>query len=315
MQRNGGFSQQWQADSEKSEKSDQFRLIWFKQLLFDMKDAFEEYKTAILARYEKAKSEKNSHYLLDPTPANLKKLAAEICEEMSNRDAEVFKIFFGYELESKNKTRVVLNSETDKFRTISKFLNGKSNLQEVLRADLLAVLIDFEKRPFSKFRIVDAENEKKGSASNKISNVAKNKEVEVGNYTSFSTRRFLSKPLIVGCFALFLTVSGFALYKNFEKNCMVWKDGHYEKIDCETVQQGFAAYNPIFPLDDRLLENFKQIEVSDTTKFFDNGRPIVWYLKYNNKCDFFNSPGFHPISKKTLKEISHHIIKVHVLSK
>lgn len=289
-----------------------------------MKTTFEEYKKAILKRYDVNKNEENSHYLLDPTPGNLKRLASELCAKNSVSDQSVFDSFFGFK-EDVIKAKAILNFETDKFRPLSKFLNGKSNLQEIPSANLLAILVDFENRPFLKFKknqfedkteeiiseeilIKDPSNQ---YASEKIKLQEKNTQVEIQTLTSYPKKPFFSTPMIVVCITLFIALSAFSLHKTFEKKCMIWKDDHYEKIDCENTTNGFANYATVLPLDPDLIDDFKKIKISDTTRFFINGKPAVWYLKQNNRCEFFNAPGFHPVNKKTLKEITPHIIRVH----
>ena len=71
-----------------------------------MKNTFEEYKKAILAAYEVSKTGKNSHYLLDPTPANLKKMASEISVSLSAKDEQAFDLFFNFKPRSFNSCSV-----------------------------------------------------------------------------------------------------------------------------------------------------------------------------------------------------------------
>lgn len=293
-----------------------------------MKTTFEEYKKAILKRYDVSKNEENSHYLLDPTPGNLKRLASELSAEISVSDQSVFNSFFGFK-EDAIKSKAILNFGTDKFRPLSKFLNGKSNLQEIPSANLLAILVEFENRPFLKFKKNQVEDKKEETISEGImiddsSNQdaseetklrEKHTEVEIQALASLPNKTFFSKPMIVVCVTLFIALSAFSLHKTFEKKCMIWKDDHYEKIDCENTTNGFANYATVLPLDSDLLDNFKKIKICDTTRFFINGKPAVWYLKQNNKCEFFNAPGFHPVNKKTLKEITPHIIRMHTSEK
>ena len=293
-----------------------------------MKTTFEEYKKAILKRYDVSKNEENSHYLLDPTPGNLKRLASELCAKNSVSDQSVFESFFGFK-EDVIKAKAILNFETDKFRPLSKFLNGKSNLQEIPSANLVAILVDFENRPILKFKKNQFEDKKEGTisgeiiiedpsiqdASEEIKLRQKNTKVEIQTLTSYPKKTFFSRPMIVVCITLFIALSAFSLHKTFEKKCMIWKDDHYEKIDCENTTNGFANYASVLPLDPDLLDNFKKIIICDTTTFFINGKPAVWYLKQNNRCEFFNAPGFHPVNKKTLKEVTPHIIRVHASEK
>jgi len=292
-----------------------------------MKITLEDYKKAILEEYELAKNGEKSHYLLDPTPASLKKLASEMCEHLSYQDAITFKIFFGFKSDTENKSKAILNFDTDKFRPLSKFLKGKSNLQEIQSANLLAVFVDLEIRPFLKFtqkQIEDKRNDevprefKNGEESKDVSTeiILQNEtKVNLQNFDNTSKKSTFSKPIMLFCVGIFVALSAFSVHKAFEKKCMIWKDDHYEKIDCENSANNFAGYSTAMPIDNNLLKNFKRIKVSDTTTFFKNEKPVVWYLKRNNECEFFNAPGLHPINKKTLKEVTPHIIKAHVFNK
>lgn len=291
-----------------------------------MRITFDDYKEAILERYEIAKNEDKSHYLLDPTPASLKKLAAVTAEHISFQDAAVFRAFFGFKQEEENKAKAILNFDTDKFRPLSKFLNGKSKLQDVAGANLLAVLLDLENRPFLKFKGIEIEAEREEIVLRKIKikdrgqefsekneREEKTGEAQLAHLESAAKQTFLSKPILILSAVLFIVLSAFSLHKTFEKKCMIWKIDHYEKIDCENNTQGFANYAVVLPIDLDLLENFKKVEISDTTMFFKNEKPTVWYLKQHNEYEFFNAPGFHPVNRKTLKEVTPHIIRANKL--
>jgi hypothetical protein len=95
---------------------------------------------------------------------------------------------------------------------------------------------------------------------------------------------------------------------------MQWNTNHYEEVVCEGNKIGFANINPIFERDEKLLD-FKKIEVCDTTIFFKDNQPIVWYIKQNNKCEYFNAPGLHPITNKPLRPITQYIIDKYVKNK
>jgi C1A family cysteine protease len=97
---------------------------------------------------------------------------------------------------------------------------------------------------------------------------------------------------------------------------MVWVKNHYQAVEYDKVKDTADA----IPLNQYALDNFKKITVSDTATFFKNGdynRPLVWYGKSSNKkeYEYFNQPGLHPETGKTLKPISRYIIKKYILSK
>jgi hypothetical protein len=129
----------------------------------------------------------------------------------------------------------------------------------------------------------------------------------------------ISKRIALGVLALFALGSlSYGIKSNFfpNKNCMVWVKNHYQAVEYDKVKDTADA----IPLNQYALDNFKKITVSDTATFFKNGdynRPLVWYGKSSNKkeYEYFNQPGLHPETGKTLKPISRYIIKKYILSK
>ncbi|WP_300491733.1 hypothetical protein [Flavobacterium sp.] len=89
------------------------------------------------------------------------------------------------------------------------------------------------------------------------------------------------------------------------KNCMVWMEDHYEKIDCNDPDiNGYSV-----KLDEELLEHFRKVSYSDTLTFFNlYGKPLIWYSKSNGVYELFTYHGLHPVTEKTLKPITYTII-------
>ena len=276
-----------------------------------MKNTFEEYKKAILAAYKVSKTGKNSHYLLDPTPANLKKMASEISVSLSAKDEQAVDIFFNFKPDTNQKAKSILLSDTDKFRPLSKFLNSKTSLQDITAANILAVLVEFENRPFVKFRQNDSETIDGKSKSDEAV-ITEGLETE----EEFVAKTKRPKIAIIAMLLLVVGISAFAITKSFEEKCMVWVEDHYEQISCEPDEkQGLFQDISLEPLNEEKLEYFKKIEINDSTIFFKNEKPIVWYIKRNKKCEFFSAPGVHPISKKSLREVTPYIIGKYCLKK
>jgi hypothetical protein len=112
--------------------------------------------------------------------------------------------------------------------------------------------------------------------------------------------------VVVACVLFILIlVAGYIGYTTGTVDCMIWKEDHYEVTNCE----GKPGETEKVPY---LIENFRQINVSDTTTFFRNGKPVVWYDKQNNELYFFSAPGINPETGKTLKEISHYMIEKYI---
>lgn len=100
-------------------------------------------------------------------------------------------------------------------------------------------------------------------------------------------------------------LSAYVGYRSAEQDCMVWKEDHFEQVNCS----GFVHEKRLDPLK---LENFKQIQVSDTTEFFRDDQPQVWYDKSNGHLEYFSAPGIHPENGKTLKPITEYMIQKYI---
>ncbi|UUF14281.1 MULTISPECIES: hypothetical protein [Flavobacterium] len=110
------------------------------------------YKKAVIKQYEEVKNGEDYIYLSAPTRGKLNKLCWEIFETkpVSKDDQVVFNTLLGFpfDLNTKNKFR----SNTNQFRPIETFLKGETDPDKMEVVDLAAILVDFQLRPFNKFR-------------------------------------------------------------------------------------------------------------------------------------------------------------------
>jgi len=132
----------------------------------------------------------------------------------------------------------------------------------------------------------------------------------------FKIKRISKRIALVFLLLFVLGSIGYGVKQHFfsNKECLVWVKDHYEAIDYNEVINSVE----VIPFNRSLLDDFKKLSVCDTTNFFKNGdykKPIVWYGKAVNskEFDFFNRPGLHPETGKTLKPISKYIIEKHIL--
>ncbi|MGB5819844.1 MAG: hypothetical protein WBG90_10200 [Saonia sp.] len=99
-----------------------------------------------------------------------------------------------------------------------------------------------------------------------------------------------------------------------ENRCMTWADSLYIKVSCTT--KPYSKYGTkIEPLDQIRLKNFKQVKVTMATQFFaeETNKPLIWYHKTKDgEIEYFTAPGLHPITEKTLDEITEYIIQKYV---
>lgn len=125
--------------------------------------------------------------------------------------------------------------------------------------------------------------------------------------TSSTETRIITRKKVLLAMLIFpvVGISAYVGYRSGEQECMLWKQDHFEQVSCS----GSLAEEPLNPV---RLEKFKKLQVSDTTTFFKNGKPRVWYDKSNGELEFFSSPGIHPENGKTLKPISEYMIGKYV---
>ena len=287
------------------------------------KNTIDDYAMAVKAKYEEVKTGQFSSFLLNPSPAELKILCLLLFDNgISKQDQEIVNIFFDLNDES-SKRKQMEWFNVDKLKPIGNFLKGKTETTRVVNLDLIAFLVDFHPRPFRKF-MSSKENLKltadysinDSSIKDNKTKVSIEKKEEVLEEYKKST---ISKRIAIG--VLVILVFGSMVYGikiNFfsDRNCMVWVKNHYQAVEYDKVKDTAE----VIPLNQDVLANFKKITVSDSTTFFKNrdyNRPLVWYGKSPNKSEYeyFNRPGLHPETGKTLKPISKYIVKKYILSK
>ena len=274
-------------------------------------DVLEAYKKAIRVKFEQEKTKEYSSFLLVPSRAKLRQLCVERFKyNESIDDLKSFNIFFGFEFESGNKNK--LQTATDRFRPIENFLKGYSDLADIEGINMSAILVDFEPRPFKKFAKLNSDN---FVEDDKETNVAKNKsnaiikkeekpifikeEIIVASKSNLTKKVGISSLVVLGLFG-----AKSMFFK--EKECMEWKEDHYELVDCKSEQVEFANTKIIKPYNEVEFER-KELKVCDTTTFYKNNKPIVWYSKKDNVIQFFDRDGENPENGAELKKVSEHI--------
>lgn len=302
-------------------------------------DRLEEYKKAVRLKYEVERNGDFSSFLFNPSRGKLRDLCMEIFKENNNfDDLKSFKLFFGFEysLESLNRLR----DQKDKFRPIETFFKGETDIQGIEGINIAAILVNFEPRPFSKFRHtglnsydsaseVEEEEEKKLKDENilvtAIVTPNDNEKNESSGKKEDKENRgllfWIGKNKFIIIFLIIASLLGGYSISKFvfpEKQCMQWQNDHYEVVNCIDPDRS-PSQNSYIPLDKDLL-TFRKVTVSDTTTFFNKqGKPLYWYCKVKGKKlpDYFNSfgNGCHPETGKKLNPITHYIIKRYVLEK
>ena len=286
------------------------------------KNTIKDYKKEVKTKYEEARIGEFSGFLLKPSPAELKNLCLLLFDKgIKKTDQEIFNRFF--ELDDKSsKQKQIEYFNVDKLKPIGNFLKGRTEVTRVVNLDLIAVLVDFNPRPYRKFISENKEELTEVVAINEILKKEGNGEVkdkkEVAIFEEFK-KKSVSKRIAFAVLPLFVFGSLSYGVKNIffpNKNCMVWVKNHYVAVEYDKVKDTAE----VCPFNQEVLDNFKKITVCATTTFFKNGdidNPLVWYGKAPNKkeYEYFNQSGLHPETGKTLKPITKYIIGKYILKK
>lgn len=311
--------------SDVSDISGQYGGLLIILIFTAMNKNFEDYLKAILEHYEVVKNGKDADLLENPTPGNLKKLCLQHLEkELSNADRQAFFNFF-HPKDEQALYAHIKNMNADGLRTPSDFLRMRQGLTNNRQhANLVAVLVGFEPRPFTTFQnTLYTEEEEKTTAAidTGVSKeekartdkthqlpVKRNQAQDTPNHKPVTSRK-RKIVLVAIAVLLFGGMSGFLIHKTTEKQCMVWKEDHFEKIDCQqSTISGIKGVEKIQAYNEELFAQQKIIP-SDTTTFFKNGKSALYYLKKDNKYEFFTLPGKHPVHQDSdLRRVTKRII-------
>lgn len=282
-----------------------------------MTTTYEGYLVAVKKQYEVAKNGMYSSFLLHPSPAQLRNLCLLLLENnVSKADEEIFKLFF-QPPGGDGLRKSIGNFDIEKFKAIVNFLKGKSDWTNMVSLNLIAVLVDFQPRPYAKYlrtnfsdTAKDEIQTKKGIQRIEPIALVPTKPTSVGDHLNME----IFKKGAIGVGMLLVLIFGVSLINQSffnQKQCMQWQNDHYEAVDCSVAQQGIITQNEVIPINNSVV-NLRKIDVNEQTQFFKNGKPLVWYAKHKGKLSYFNSYGINPETGKALKPMTKYMIDKYV---
>lgn len=97
-----------------------------------------------------------------------------------------------------------------------------------------------------------------------------------------------------------------------QKQCMQWSFDHYDIVSCDLESTSIENYNSIQPYDSRYID-LRKIKVDDTTTFFKNEKPVIWYIKIGDSIACYDRLAPYPENTaRSLKPITKHMIEKYV---
>lgn len=249
------------------------------------------------------------------TPAEIGKLSARICGgPLTQADADILSHYYQLTGDRKSWKGQIEAVLAVKLRPAVTVFDGTKRSRNEALLDLCALLVNFQPRPFRKFRrSVSADSEETVAVAEAKSTTGLASEGPAPGYARQTQKDAeASRPgrkanykkkatwVLTGIAVL---ASSFLLWKKSRMDsgaCMQWQADHYERTSC-AKGSGSAA---VLALDTAQF-SMKRLSITDTTTFFRHGRPVVWYVKYKGECEYFTAPGYHPEHmEKQLRPIS-----------
>jgi hypothetical protein len=242
------------------------------------------------------------------SPAQLRDYCYSLtAQKMPARDQKILQDFFEATEVPESLRQKIDRIDIDKLRPITNFFKNKSVPTATKSLNFIALLIDYEKRPWSAFR---KESEKISIHSfNSIEKSTIGKPMEFGQGKKFKKAGIgIIGLIIMGLSSLLITKR-----LQTETNCMQWNGQKYIQVDCDTSSLGFTSSNNII-LHDAGQFKLKKIQVNENTPFFDEGgNPLVFYYKKGaKKFEYFNTLGYYPNTNKPLKKVTHYHINKYI---
>jgi hypothetical protein len=280
------------------------------------KITFDEYKSAIRTQYEKKKMQDVTGILMNPSPAQLRNLCLILFDEsLSSTDEKIMKLFFNVK-EEESLRKAIEKSEISRFRPIQSFLRGEKDSENMTRIELAAIFVDYSSRPYKRYTQIGgtADIINIGIHPVEAQNVIVGGTCDLKDEVITEDNSTIKKASIILIVLLSLFFIGYTI-KNVifpTKECMRWKENHYEAVDCSNDKLGIGQLSLVVPADEQIMK-LQKLDSKKALVFFKNDKPIVWYYKKDGEIELFNQPGFYPETAKSLKPITKYIIQKYKL--
>lgn len=256
----------------------------------------------------------------NPTPANLRDYAIHCLNKgLTLDDKIVFQEFFNEELKYEDLEKAIKKTDLGKLKTIQYYLIGKTKNPDEIIVKLMAVLTDYQPRPFYLWKDKYSEKFLDQAVEPKKLNPTipqqtldsdtkpDNREQEVNiNEMDNKKHAWFNKKTIassIGGIAL-LSIGYIAAHQSKSIDCAYWNGEQFISVDCSEAN----VNHEIIHIKDKAILSIKKITQPDTLTKKDTYK--VWYSKTNHKIEFFTAPGYHPIYReKPLKPATSYIIE------
>lgn len=291
---------------------------------------FADYQSCVLEDYRKKKEVQDlSFNLQNPTPANLKMECVAVYNKgLSKKDGRILEKFFQREVDTNGYEKFIAQFDTERFKPLCNFLNGKTSDPKDINIELLAWLIDFQPRPYysgwkaavesGDVEILIDRSYRQGNDDNSGSIEQLKGQKDPSDGLIDDKHRKNNPPVIIPVGRkkitlftgiLFTGAIGCMIWFNnaTPSECMYWTGDHYVPVACSE-----RIHNKVIvALDTMKAAHFRRITRPDTITKKAKGH--VWYCKFDGKIEYYTSDGVHPLyPDKELKKITDYMIDKHI---
>lgn len=302
---------------------------------------FDEFQEAVINAYREKKERRTLPSELErPSPARLRLYCLTLLnKEGVKDDTPTLTKIFNPDNRYPDLETGIRRFEVDKLRPLRNFMMGRTTNPREEMVKLLAIMIDFQPRPYDKWRDEkigkltedelppvsegksdltsshEKEENRKGKIVDSGGNSMDDKDSDQGGGATGVPGSVDSSPksrwlIICGIITAAAICLGIYFFRIGDKQCMYWTGDRYESISCAdtTVKDKIA-------LDKHLMKNMRRIMQQDTLGKKDLGK--TWYGKITvDSIEFYTSDGFHPIyNDKKMRPMTMYILKKYVLDK
>lgn len=217
--------------------------------------------------------------LVTPTRKSLKDHSINICSQRFDaKDEGILTSVFGLRENKAAYIIAIQNSSAEDFKTLHNFLKDRSINTSFTNICLLAWMIDFEPRPYHPDlkSPEPKESGKRNPTTPPVSDGPKKNRTTLWLVSGF----------------LLLTIPIMYIWVNTptgNEKCMIWKDDHYEPINCNVK----VIRKSVVPINHDVIDNFQKITRPDTLTTYSERK--VHYIKTKKGVEFYTTYGRYPL--------------------
>ncbi|HWL00415.1 MAG TPA: hypothetical protein VNQ55_10725 [Parapedobacter sp.] len=294
---------------------------------------FDLFQQEVINAYHEKKELHALSELGNPSPTRLMKYCLSLLYRGKlDEDKQTLNRIFNPFNKHQDLESGIKNFGADGFKSLQNFMMGRTSRPREEIVKLLAVLIDFQPRPYEIWvrkksddseetpeppcepGDIDLYTEEKETGNSGQKEENEPEEGLPGTKADAPTENGWSKikkPVFYGLIAFSGMLGAYQIADNFDRECMYWGGERYVPIACDEK----VEYTEVIPIDRKLVRNFRKIMQPDTLTLKSAGK--VWYGKPSvDSVEFYTMKGVYPRDRqKTLKPATEYIIKKYVLEK